>query len=99
VSSHVTFQLTQPHFPCDHLTVMVTIMTEQTTIRVGDRVYLRNCVAGEPGVVVCIVRGKFGVEWPDMSEVGRTFHHAADLELDAGFHVHAPGLDFEEVAA
>jgi hypothetical protein len=74
-------------------------MAEQTKIRVGSRVYIKNCVAGEPGCVVSFARGKFGVEWPDMKEVGRTYHAPDTLELDTGFHVAEIGLEFEEVAA
>lgn len=77
----------------------VTIMPEQNPIRVGSRVYLRNCVAGEPGCVIGFEHGKAVVTWPDMPEQRDTRHAVETLEIDAGFTVRQLGLDFEEIAA
>ena len=77
-------------------------MAANNTIRIGSRVYLRNCVAGEPGCVVGIDsrRGKAEVYWPDLPELGRnTFHFIDSLEVDTGFVVSQIALDFEEIAA
>ena len=79
---------------------VIVAMTAERTIRVGSRVYLHNCVAGEPGCVVGFVRGKAKVLWPDLPEVGRHTFHAIDaLELDAGFTVRQIGFDWDPVAA
>lgn len=76
-------------------------MAERDTIRVGSRVYLRNCVAGEPGCVVGFdSRGRAEVMWLDMPELGRTTFHAVDsLEVDTGFVVSQYGFESGEVAA
>jgi hypothetical protein len=77
----------------------VTIMAEQNPIRVGSRVYLRNCVAGDPGCVVGFLRGKAEVFWPDLGLGRNTFHAVDTLEVDTGFVVRQLGLDFEQAAA
>jgi hypothetical protein len=77
----------------------VTTMAEQNPIRVGSRVYLRNCVAGEPGCVVGFSRGKAEVYWPDLDLGRNTFHAIETLEVDTGFVIRQLGLDFEEAAA
>lgn len=66
-------------------------------IEVGSRVYLRNAIAGEPGVVTKLApRGRCWVIWPDMPEIGReTFHSADSLVVDEGFTVKQLGLAFE----
>lgn len=69
-------------------------------IQVGRRVYLANCIAGEPGVVREIDRfGKASVEWPDMPEVGITHHKIDALVLDQSFHVEHLCSEPKEVAA
>ena len=62
-------------------------MTERETIRVGDRVYLRNAIAGEPGCLVGFDRyGRAEIHWPDMPELGHNTFHAPDtLVLDEGY--------------
>ena len=98
-SRTVTSQLTQPHNSWQHRTVTVIAMTEQSTIRVGDRVYLRYAVAGEPGCVVNLVRGKAEVHWPDMPEQRNTFHPLDTLELDTAYTVKQSAFDWDEIAA
>jgi len=69
-------------------------------IQLGSRVYLRNAIAGDPGCVMEFDRrGRAGVEWPDLIEVGRTFHRLETLVLDEGFHVEQLGLEFDQAAA
>ena len=69
------------------------------SIKVGDRVYLANAIAGEPGVVVR-VSGRTGyVTWPDMPEITEPTKHKLDtLVVDEGF-VARSNLDFETAAA
>lgn len=75
-------------------------VSEYTTIRVGSRVYLRNCIAGEPGVVIGFERRKILVEWIDMPEIGRPTKHSPDsLVIDTAFVVSQLGFDFGEMAA
>ena len=78
---------------------MVDQVSATATIRIGSRVYLRNCVAGEPGCVVAFERGKAVVTWPDMPEQQDTRHAVETLEIDTGFRVTQLGLDFGEMAA
>jgi hypothetical protein len=78
---------------------MVTQVSATTTIRIGSRVYLRNCVAGEPGCVIGFDHGKAVVTWPDMPEQRDTRHALENLEIDTGFQVTQLGLDFGEMAA
>ena len=70
------------------------------SIQVGSRVYLANCVAGDPGCVVGFTkRGKAMVEWYDLP-IGRpTEHDPASLLIDESFVVRQLGLAFEEQAA
>ena len=70
-----------------------------SAIELGSRVYLRNAVAGEPGVVVRIEGGKYFVEWPDL-DMGRPTKHLLEaLELDASYHANMALPELEEVAA
>lgn len=78
---------------------MVTQVSATSTIRIGSRVYLRNCVAGEPGCVIAFERGKAVVTWPDMADQRDTRHDPQTLEIDTGFQVSQLGLDFGEMAA
>lgn len=70
-------------------------------IQVGSRVYLRNAIAGEPGIVHEIDRkGYAKVEWIDIPELGRWTSHSLDsLVLDESFSVSQLGFDFERLAA
>lgn len=69
------------------------------SIQVGDRVYLANAVAGEPGVVVVISGEKAEVHWPDLPELARnTKHRLNTLILDEGFMARSK-LDYETAAA
>lgn len=73
----------------------------QLAIQLGSRVYLRNAIAGEPGVVHGFDRaGRAIVEWVDMPELGRWTHHALDsLTVAESYRAHQLGLEFEEQAA
>lgn len=68
-------------------------------IKIGDRVYLRNAIAGDPGMVQRFERGKFVVAWPDMPEVGETRHYPEDLLVDESFAIQNLGLDPRSAAA
>jgi uncharacterized protein YraI len=70
------------------------------SIQIGSRVYLRGCIAGEPGYLAEFDRrGWAGIDWLDMLEAGRTFHRVETLIVDESFAVRQLGFDFEEVAA
>ena len=72
------------------------------SIQIGERVYLKLCVAGEPGCVMGFDRdGRALIEWPDMLEIGRLTAHAVDtLIVDEAFTVRQFDLfDFDAVAA
>ena len=70
-----------------------------SSIRIGSRVYIATCIAGEPGYVAEFDRrGWVGIDWLDMLEAGRTFHRVETLVLDTSFSVRQLDL-FEEVAA
>ena len=73
-------------------------MERISPIRQGSRVYLLNCVAGDPGCVLGFTpRGKCVVQWFDL---GITTEHAPDtLVIDESFKVTQLGLDFGEIAA
>jgi hypothetical protein len=65
-------------------------------------VYLRGCIAGEPGCVVGFDRrGRALVDWSmDMPELGRnTTHDPGSLVVDQAFTVRQLDLDFSEIAA
>jgi len=71
-------------------------------IKLGARVYLKNCVAGEPGCVMDFDRrGRALVDWSaDMPEIGRWTTHAVDsLVIDEAFCVKQLDIDFGEQAA
>jgi hypothetical protein len=70
-------------------------------IQIGTRVYLANCVAGEPGCVVAFDRwGKAEVHWPDMPELGRNTHHRIEtLVVDEAFKVQPLDFGWGERAA
>lgn len=76
-------------------------MDSTSPIRIGSRVYLRNAIAGEPGVVMGFERGgKALVDWTDLPEIGRWTSHVIDtLVVDESFRVTQLGLAFEEQAA
>lgn len=64
--------------------------------------YLKLCVAGEPGCVVGFDRrGRALVDWSlDMPEIGRCTAHALDtLVVDEAFTVSQLDLDFNDIAA
>ena len=69
-------------------------------INLGDRVYLKIAIAGDPGCVVAFDRkGKAVVEWYDL-DLGHPTHHNPDmLIIDEGFCVSQLGFDFDEIAA
>ena len=69
------------------------------TIQIGSKVYLRNCIAGDPGVVREISQGVAKVDWPDMPEVGRTKHKLDSLIVDESFVLRDLSVDFAETAA
>ena len=75
-------------------------MGADSQIVLGSRVYLKNCVAGDPGCVVGFTRsGKAQVEWYDL-DIGRpTEHDLTSLLIDESFRVEQLGLNFEEIAA
>ncbi len=69
------------------------------TLQIGSRVYLRNCIAGDPGVVREISRDWAKVEWPDMPEMGTTSHRLETLIGDEGFSTQQLAVEFEQSAA
>jgi hypothetical protein len=74
-------------------------MDARINLGIGSRVYLANCIAGEPGYVAEFDRrGWAGIDWLDMLEAGRTFHRVETLVLDTSFSVRQLDL-FEEIAA
>jgi hypothetical protein len=69
-------------------------------LQIGARVYLRNCIAGEPGCIVGFDRkGRAEIFWPDLyAEMGHnTHHHVGTLQVDEAFQVRQ--LDLFERAA
>ena len=72
-------------------------MTSPT--KIGDRVYLKNCIAGEPGCVRAFRGPKAEIEWPDMPEVGLTKHKIEDLVVAESHTVVQLGLDLKPAAA
>lgn len=68
-------------------------------LKIGDRVYLKIAVAGDPGVIYGFDKsGKAEVEWYDLSM--RTRHDIENLILDEGFTVSQLDLfEFDEIAA
>jgi hypothetical protein len=72
----------------------------EASIQLGSHVFLRNCVAGEPGIVHAIDRkGYASVEWTDMPEIARWMkHHVDTLIVDESFSVRQLDL-FDEIAA
>lgn len=71
------------------------IVAQNFPIRVGSRVYLKVCVAGDPGCVVSFTpRGKAVVEWYDLSHTST--HDPDALVLDEGFTSSQRSLDFGE---
>ena len=69
------------------------------SIKVGDRVYIANAVAGEPGVVVKLRGDRAHVHWPDLPEIDELTSHKLDsLILDEGFMARS-ALDYEGAAA
>ena len=69
------------------------------TLQIGSKVYLRNCIAGDPGIVREISQGVVKVEWPDMPEVGLTKHKLDSLIGDEGFSTQQLAVEFEQSAA
>lgn len=70
-------------------------------IKVGSRIYLRNAICGEPGMVTRFdARGRAVIFWPDMPELARETTHSVDsLVLDEAFKISQLGFDFGEIAA
>ena len=71
------------------------------SIILGSRIYLRGCIAGEPGIVVGFnKRGWSEIYWPDLyADMGRhTFHDPDTLIVDESFTVRQLDL-FDEIAA
>ncbi len=85
--------------PCYAYLMTVIAMTERSEIEIGSRVYLANCIAGEPGCVIGFERGRAVVTWPDMPEQRDTRHAPETLVVDEAFRVAQFHLDFGEVAA
>jgi len=76
------------------------IFVMDVTLQLGARVYLRNCVAGEPGCVMSFDRrGKAEIHWPDMPEQRNTFHAPDTLILDESFQPRHLGFEFQEAMA
>ena len=70
-------------------------------INLGDRVYLKIAIAGDPGCVVAFDRkGRALVDWSfDMPELNRwTSHDPSSLVVDESFTVRQLDL-FDEIAA
>jgi hypothetical protein len=70
-------------------------------INLGDRVYLKIAIAGDPGCVVAFDRkGRALVDWSfDMPELNRwTAHDPSSLVVDESFTVRQLDL-FDEIAA
>ena len=76
-------------------------MSDFSPIRIGSRVYLRNAIAGEPGMIMRFEsRGRAVIYWPDLPELARETTHSIDsLVVDEAFKVEQLGLAFEEQAA
>lgn len=70
-----------------------------TPSKIGDRVYLKNCIAGEPGCILAFRSARAEVEWPDMPEVGVTKHKVEDLVMAESHTVAQLGLDLKPAAA
>jgi hypothetical protein len=69
------------------------------SIQLGSRVYLRLCIAGDPGCVIGFDRkGKAVVEWYDLDLGHTTSHDVDNLVVDEAFSVRQLDL-FEELAA
>jgi hypothetical protein len=79
------------------------MLVMSASINLGDRVYLKIAVAGEPGYVSGFDhRGRALVDWSaDMPEIGRLTAHDLDtLIIDEGFTVRQLDLfESDEVAA
>lgn len=74
-------------------------MVVNNQIRVGSRVYLKTCIAGEPGCVVEIDRhGRANVQWSDIPDMGWTAHNPDSLVVDESFRTTQLGFAFEEAA-
>lgn len=70
-----------------------------STIRIGSRVYLKNGIAGEPGIVMSFERkGKVLVEWADIPEIGRcTVHPVDSLVVDEAFKVEQISFGYDKI--
>jgi hypothetical protein len=78
---------------------MLTFVDASIKIGIGDRVYLKHCVAGEPGVVTKIHGNRAHVIWPDLPEITEPISHSMDnLVVDEGFMARSH-VDFETAAA
>jgi len=67
-------------------------------IEIGARVFLRNAVAGEPGVIVKLYGDRALVEWPDLN-LGRPTKHSIDSLVLAEAYNEAQRIDYEGAAA
>ena len=83
------------------LAIIVSMMVSISPIRLGSRVFLRNCVAGEPGIVHDIDRAGYArVEWCDLPEVARWMrHHIDSLVVDTSFEYLQRIFDYGILAA
>lgn len=71
------------------------------SIKLGDRVYMKLAIAGDPGCVIGFdSKGKAVVEWYDLDLGHPTKHDLDMLVLDEGFTVRQLDLfQFDDVAA
>ena len=71
------------------------------TVKLGSRVYMRNAVCGEPGIVKGFDRfGRAMVDWIDIPELGRlTAHDLETLIVDQQFKCKQFCIEFDRVAA
>jgi len=73
----------------------------EARIQLGSRVYLRNAIAGEPGILVGFrPDGKAIIDWPDLWLGRYTTHSLDSLTVDESFIVRQLDLfESSEVAA
>ncbi len=75
---------------------------QDTSIRLGSRVYIRTAICGVPGVVSGFDRyGRALIDWSaDMPEIGRLTAHDLDtLIVDEQFKCKQFCLEFDKLAA
>ena len=75
------------------------MMAQESPIRVGSRVYLKNAICGFPGCVIGFERGRAVVYWDDL-DMGRNTAHTLDtLVIDEAFKCEQLGLAVDQEAA